>query len=108
MTTNDALKAHQAMVISLEIENITVSKQLVQLEENLKHAEDLRKLQIKERNLLLTELSDQLIVLRKKLKREQQIRNHVKAHNASINMLDRVVPAKRKVIQNQISIYRKA
>ena len=89
------------MVISLEIENITVSKQLVQLEENLKYAEDLRKLQIKERNLLLTELSDQLIVLRKKLKREQQIRNHVKAHNASINMLDRAVPAKRKVIQNQ-------
>ena len=52
-------------------------------------------MQLKERNLLLVEVTDQLTVARKKLLREQRIRNHIVKHDAPVVGLDRS-PAYRR------------
>lgn len=97
----DELKLHQATNVSLKIENTLLSKQLRNSENCLHYSDSLRNLQMTERNLLLVELSDQLIVLRRKLEREEHIANHVIAHDAcSVRLLDKklIASVKRKVI----------
>ena len=94
---NDSLKEQKLLVSLLEKDNLRAAKLLLHADERLKHNDDLRILQVKERNLLLIELSDQLITLRKGFQRELNIRQHIVAHDASINLLDRSSLSKKKV-----------
>lgn len=91
------LKINQTTVTKLQSENKLLSEQLRKTTEKINFTENLRLLQFKERDLLLVELTDQLTDLRRKLTREQHIRDHIKAHDAPINMLNRQTQLKRKV-----------
>jgi hypothetical protein len=69
------------------------------IEQKLKESTDLHDLQLKERNLLLVELTDQLTVARKKIAKEQKIREHIVKHDAGYRQLERQtdrVPAARR------------
>jgi aminopeptidase C len=102
--TAESLKYQQSLVISLQVDKASLLNQLQCSDHRLKALEDLRDLQIKERNLLLVELSNQLVELRRKLEREEHIRNHIIAHDAPISLLDRPL-LKRKVTKKSKSFY---
>ena len=53
-------------------------------------------MQLKERNLLLIELTDQLTVARKQLKKEQKIREHIAKHDASVRYTEKGIGAFQK------------
>lgn len=56
---------------ALEAENFNICEQMNETNENLKYIDNLRKLQLKERNLLLRELSIQLLLLRENSTRKR-------------------------------------
>ena len=60
------------------------------------HTIDLHDMQLKERNLLLIELTDQLTVTRKQLKKEQKIREHIAKHDASVRYTEKGIGAFQK------------
>ena len=53
-------------------------------------------MQLKERNLLLIELTDQLTVTRKQLNKEQKIREHISKHDASVRYTEKGIGAFQK------------
>lgn len=93
------LKSLQAVVKSLKKEIGLLSKQMKMSEISLAYSDTLRTLQMKERNILLVELSDQLIVLRRKSEKAENIANYFKAHDPTTKPLDKKLTSilKRKV-----------
>ena len=61
-------------------------------------------LQLKERNLLLTELTDQLTVARKKLVKEQKVREHIAKSTAPVRMLDKAPPSRREMLMSTLKL----
>lgn len=92
-------KSLQAVVKSLKRDIALLSKQMQMSETSLAYCDTLRTLQMKERNILLVELSDQLIVLRRKSEKEEYIANYIKAHDPTTKPLDKklISFSKRKV-----------
>lgn len=83
------LKDSRLRVAVLETSEADLKQRLEVTTTQLRHISDLHDLQLKERNLLLVELTDQLTVVRKKLLKEQKIREHIVKNDASVVGLDR-------------------
>lgn len=101
LDTSLSLQTAQQQVDSLEVEKSALNKRLAVVEQKLKESTDLHDLQLKERNLLLVELTDQLTVARKKILKEQKIREHIVKHDAGYRQLERnienVPPPRKKL-----------
>ena len=77
---SESLKSEKKLAASLESERANSQNQIKSLEENLRVAEEMHSLVLKERNLILIELSEQIFSLQKKVQREVNIRNHITAN----------------------------
>ena len=89
LETSESLKVSESKVEYLEEAKAHLDKRLAYLETKLKHGEEMHDLQLKERNLLLVELTDQLTVARRKIIKEQKIREHIIRNDAAVHGLDR-------------------
>lgn len=77
---SESLKSEKKLAASLELERTNSQNQIKSLEGNLRVAEEMHSLVLKERNLILIELSEQIFSLQKKIQREVNIRNHITAN----------------------------
>ena len=89
ITVAQSLQEHQAKVRHLSEVNALLHQQYQSVEKQLHDHLELHDLQIKERNILLVELTDQLTVMRKKLLKEKKIREHIQAHDATVRIIDK-------------------